>query len=203
MEDRIVAKDADNRQDDALVRAFQGGEQKAFDALVKRHQGRIINLCFRMLGDLDKANDFAQETFIKAFNGLYRFRLDASFSTWLYRIAVNTCKNRLTSLAYRFRKKTFPIVEESPMEINSEPLHLEDSNPLPLKCIEDKERAAQIQKAISSLSPDQRSAVILRDIEGLSYEEIAAIVRQNQGTVKSRLSRARQALKERLRPIFI
>ena len=67
MEDRNVAKDADSRQDDALVRAFQGGEQKAFDALVKRHQGRIINLCFRMLGDLDEANDFAQETFIQPY----------------------------------------------------------------------------------------------------------------------------------------
>ncbi len=198
-----MAGDGDSRRDEALVRAFQEGNRGAFDALVKRHHGRIFNLCFRMLGDSDEANDLAQETFIKAFNGLKRFRFEASFSTWLYRIAVNACKNRMRLVAYRLRRNTLSTNGKASLGEGGASLQLKDGNPLPLEAVEAKERALQIQEAILSLSPEHRAVVLLRDMEGLSYEAIADVIGKNLGTVKSRLSRARQILKEKLRGMLL
>ncbi len=202
MKDRIVGEGGDSRHDAELVRIFQQGDRDVFETLVRRHQKRIFNLCFRMLGEYGEAADFAQETFFRAYKGLGRYRAEASFSTWLYRIAVNACRNRLASQAHRFRKKTVSMDRESRAGENPGPLQIQDPNPPPLERIEAKEKAAAIQQAILALSPDHREVVVLKDIEGFSYEEISSITGENLGTVKSRLSRARQALKEQLRPIL-
>ena len=105
MNKEIQRPEASPGGDDELVRAFQAGNRFAFDKLVRKHQDRIFNLCYRFFGDYQDANDFAQEVFIKVYQSLNKFRYESSFSTWLYRIAVNTCKNRLRSIEYRFRLK--------------------------------------------------------------------------------------------------
>ena len=196
------SKSRDQGEDDDLIRAFQNGEKNAFDALVIRHKDRVFNLCLRFLGDYHEAEDTAQDVFIKTFNSLNRFRFESSFYTWLYRIAVNTCKNRVKSLGYRFRKAG--AGSDIPDELLEGALTVHRRNPAgsPDSELENKEMKKILQKAISTLPSDQRSVVILRDIQGLSYEEIAEITGFKLGTIKSRLSRARSSLKEKLGDII-
>jgi RNA polymerase sigma-70 factor (ECF subfamily) len=186
--------------DEALARAFQSGEKKAFDKLVLRYRDRIFNMCYRFLGDYQEAEDTAQEVFIKAYSSLKLFRFKSSFYTWLYRITVNTCKNKLKSLGHRLMKRQVSLndAENEDRDINLPSRTIPDESKSPLLEIEKKERANLIQKAINSLSSEQKAVVILRDIEGFSYEEIADITGIKPGTLKSRLSRARLCLREKL-----
>ena len=189
-------------QDAALIRAFQEGDKAAFDKLVLNHKDRLFNLCYRLLGDYEEANDSAQETFIKVYRGLKKFRFESGFSTWLYRIAVNTCKNKLKSSAYRQKSKMVPL--DNPVLANrSQPSReIQDESPSPAMELEKKERMRVIQEAIDALSPEQKQVVTLRDIEGFSYEEVAEITGFNLGTVKSRIARARQDLRKKLRSVI-
>jgi len=189
-------------QDAALIRAFQEGDKAAFDKLVLNHKDRLFNLCYRILGDYEEANDSAQETFIKVYRGLKKFRFESGFSTWLYRIAVNTCKNKLKSSAYRQKSKMVPL--DNPVLANrSQPSReIQDESPSPAMELEKKERMRVIQEAIDALSPEQKQVVTLRDIEGFSYEEVAEITGFNLGTVKSRIARARQDLRKKLRSVI-
>lgn len=185
------------QEDEKLVRAFLAGDAPAFDALVIKYKDMVYTMCYYLLGDIHEANDYSQETFLKVYKSLPAFRFESSFSTWLYRIAVNTCKNRLNSLSYRFRKRLVSL--HDPDESGNPVLQIPDESPLPNGRMEKAEKILQVRKAIKQLSPDHKTAIVLRDIKGLSYEEIALITGTDLGTVKSRISRARQELKSKLK----
>ena len=185
-------------EDAALVRAFQAGNKGAFDKLVLKHQDKLFNLCYWFLGDYHEANDSAQEAFIKAYRSLKKFRSESTFSTWLYRIAVNTCKNRLKSFDYRQKKKMVWLDNPGGPEGGSTTMEIQDEAVSPMVELEKKERLVVIKRAIDSLPTEQKVVVVLRDIDGLPYEEIASITGFNLGTVKSRLARARLELRKRL-----
>jgi RNA polymerase sigma-70 factor (ECF subfamily) len=190
----------DNFPDDGkLVKAFQAGDSHVFDQLVRRHQDKVFNVCFWILGDYQEAHDAAQDTFIKAYKGLTQFRAESAFFTWLFRIAVNTCKNRLASAEYRSRKKMVTLDKPMDSDGAKRPLDIVNGSASPVQQLEQKERMALIRTAIETLSPEQKEVVVLRDIQGLSYEEIARITRLNLGTVKSRLARARMELRDKLK----
>lgn len=187
--------------DRQLVLEARAGNNAAFDRLVLKYQDQIFNLCFRMLGDYDEANDCAQETFIKVYSNIKGFKFKSGFSTWLYRIAVNTCRNNISSLSTRMRKKMTrldnPCIHAESDERRKIEILDESSNPADI--YERKERDILIQKAIEALSVNERAVIVLCDIEGKSYEEISEITGFKEGTVKSRLSRARRELRTKLR----
>jgi RNA polymerase sigma-70 factor (ECF subfamily) len=187
--------------DSALVRSFQAGDKAAFDKLVLKHKDRIFNLCFRFLGDYQEANDSAQEVFVKAYRSLKGFRFESAFGTWLYRIAVNTCKNKVKSLDYRYAKKMVHLDNPGAVQ-DAHGLEISDETQSPLAELEKKERMELIQRAIESLPPEQKTVVILRDIQGLPYDDIADITGYGLGTVKSRLSRARLELRRKLMKVI-
>ena len=197
---RESVKRSTDSTDSDLVKAFQTGDKTAFDALVLKHKDRVFNLCYWFLGDTQEANDSAQDAFIKVYRSLKKFRQESTFSTWLYKIVANTCKNRLKSSEYKQKKSTVPLHNPGEQGIHSV-MEIRDESPSPSNGLEMKERMTLIQKAIGSLPSDKRSVLVLRDIEGLSYEEVSKITGLNVGTVKSRLSRARLELKDRLKGI--
>jgi RNA polymerase sigma-70 factor, ECF subfamily len=192
----------DNERDMQWVRDFKAGDRSAFDNIMLKHKDRVFSLCYRFLGDLEEANDMAQETFVKVFTSLKRFRMESSFSTWLYRIAVNTCKNRLKSSGFRHRKRTVPFPDPGDGESGSPSVNLKDEGPTPNGLLLKKEKMMWIQKAIDSLPREQKSVIILRDLEGLSYDEVSSITGYPLGTVKSKLARARLHLRERLQGVI-
>jgi len=185
-------------QDAALVRAIQAGDMAAFDQLVLKHKDKLFNMVYWFLGDYQEANDCAQDTFIKVFKSLKKFRFESSFSTWLYRIAINTCKNKLKSSAYRWKKKTVSLENPESSKDGGLFFEIKDDSPSPVNELEKKERSTLIQKAINSLPEEQNRVILLRDIQGLSYQEIVDITGLNLGTVKSRLARARLELRNKL-----
>jgi RNA polymerase sigma-70 factor (ECF subfamily) len=188
--------------DVATVRAFQAGNKTAFDEIVLKHKDKVFNLCYWFLGDYDEANDSAQEIFVKVYRALKKFRLESRFSTWLYRIAVNTCKNRVKSSEYRHKKQMVRLNNPGQPEGTIATPDILDESPSPMMELEKKERLMLIKKAINSLPAEQKMVVALRDIEGLSYDEVASITGLNLGTVKSRLARARLDLREKLRGVI-
>jgi len=199
MNNHIKRPGALSREDTVLIRAIQTGDMAAFDELVLKHKDRLFNLVYWFLGDYQDANDCAQETFMKAFKSINRFRFESAFSTWLYRIAINTCKNRIKSSAYRWNKKTVSL-EISNGSKNGNPCSkIVNGSPTPAMALEKKERMMWIQKAINSLPEEQNQVVVLRDIQGLSYQDISDITGLNLGTVKSRLARGRLELKNKLK----
>ena len=194
-----AAPRSDSREDAELISSFLAGNDRSFDLLVLRYQDRVFNTCFRLLGDYDESLDAAQETFIKVFRSLKKYRGDARFSTWLYRIAVNTCKNRLASLNFRFSRRTASL--DCAGE-HAGTVEVRNGSFSPERMLERRERDRAIQDAINGLPNEQKTLVVLRDIEGLSYEEIASITGKNAGTVKSKLSRARARLREKLKDLL-
>jgi len=193
---KVLKEDAD------LIRSFQSGNKQAFDELVLKHKDKIFNLCYWFLQDYQEANEQAQETFIKVFKGLKKFRFESSFTTWLHRIAVNTCKNRIQSLEYRFRKKTDSLDNPVTQDHFNPVDRITDEADSPDTALEKKQRSASVRKAINALPEEKKTMIVLRDIEELSYEEIADITGLKQGTVKSKLARAREDLKNKLRGAF-
>jgi RNA polymerase sigma-70 factor (ECF subfamily) len=192
----------ERHQETAWIKSFLAGDRSAFDRLVLGHQDRVFNVCYRLLGDHEEAGDCAQETFVKVYRALKDFRFGSSFSTWLYAIAVNTCKNKLQSAEYRRRRRMVPI--DDPQEDfagGATVREIEDPAPSPLAQLAEKERERLVQAAIDELPPDARTLVVLRDVEGLSYEEIVQATGYNMGTLKSKLARARQQLKEKLKGV--
>ncbi|MBT8352504.1 MAG: sigma-70 family RNA polymerase sigma factor [Deltaproteobacteria bacterium] len=184
-------------KDFKLVEAFQAGEKAAFDELVLSHKDKVYNLCYWFIGEYQEANDLAQDVFFKVFKALKNFRFESAFSTWLYRITVNTCKNRLKSLQYRL-KKNFVHLNHTEAESNLN-VQIADESGSPEIELDKKEKMTLIKAAINSLPPNKKTVVVLRDIEGLSYEKISAVTQLNLGTVKSKLARARQDLREMLK----
>ena len=185
-------------QDAALVRAIQAGDMAAFDQMVVKHKDKLFNMVYWFLGDYQEANDCSQEIFIKVFKSIKKFRSESSFSTWLYRIAINTCKNRLKSSAYRWKKKTVPLENPESSKDGNLSYKIHNDSPSPANELEKKERLMMIQKAINALPQEQNRVIVLRDIQGLSYQEIVDLTGLNLGTVKSRLARARLELRNKL-----
>jgi len=186
------------RDDSELVKAFQSGKMIAFDELILRHKDRIFSLCYRFTGNFHEAEDCAQDVFLKVYRSLMRFRLESSFYTWLYRITVNTCKSRLKSIKDRDIKKIGYMDNPEKCGEDYQALEKGDEGESPVTELEKMERIRLVQNAIDSLPAWQKDVIILRDIEGLSYEEITRITGYRLGTLKSKLSRARHSLKERL-----
>ena len=188
-----------DREDRILAEQFLDGDNDAFDTLVGNYQNMVYNVCYRMMGNHADACDCAQDVFIKVFSSLKTFEFRSSFSTWLYRIAMNTCKNRHASLFFRVRKKMLRIDAPREVEEETRPFEISDESLSPGRVIEQKEKEKHIQKAINKLNTAQKTLIILRDIEGKPYEEIGRITGCKMGTVKSKLARARLALREKLK----
>ncbi|MBW2278211.1 MAG: sigma-70 family RNA polymerase sigma factor [Deltaproteobacteria bacterium] len=180
-----------------LIRKLRDRDERAFREMVETHRDRVFNLTFRMLGNREEAEDVAQEVFITVFKSIDSFRGDAKLSTWLYRIAANHCKNRIKYLARRHDRDKAPYDEKSERAIagaSSGPAPA----PRPDRQLEGLELERLMQQAIASLEEDHRLLIVLRDVEELSYEEICDITGLREGTVKSRLHRARMALRKKL-----
>ena len=193
---------ADAEADALLVARVKQGDVRAFEMLVVKYQRRIERLIGRMVRDTDLVQDIAQESFIRAYRALPQFRGDSAFYTWLYRIAVNTAKKALMDM------KRDPLVSAASMrldddgeEISRAENELTDGE-TPEALLASKEIAAAVNAAIEALSEDLRQAITLREIEGLSYEEISEIMNCPIGTVRSRIFRAREAIATRLRPLL-
>jgi RNA polymerase sigma-70 factor, ECF subfamily len=188
--------------DAPLIERVKQGDVKAFEMLVVKYQRRIERLIGRMVRDVDLVPDIAQETFIRAYRAIPRFRGESAFYTWLYRIAVNTAKKALMEL------KRDPLVSESALasrDEEDETSRVENEltdGETPDAVLASKQIAAAVNSAIESLSEDLRQAITLREIEGLSYEEIAELMNCPIGTVRSRIFRAREAIAARLRPLL-
>jgi len=184
--------------DAELVRRVQSGDKSAFDPLVQKYQNKIINLISRYVKDPNAARDVAQEAFLKAYRGLEKFRGDSAFYTWLYRIAINTAKNYLVSENRRVPDVGVDATEAEQFGDN-EPLHEKAS---PERMLLTDEIRQVVMETIESLPDDLRTAIMLRELEGLSYEEIAQAMGCPIGTVRSRIFRAREAIDKRLRPLL-
>jgi RNA polymerase sigma-70 factor (ECF subfamily) len=185
-----------------LVERTVAGDQKAYELLVLKYQRRIERLIGRMVRDTNLVEDIAQETFIRAYRALAQFRGEAQFYTWLYRIAVNTAKKALVDL------KRDPLVSESALrggEEEDETSTVENeltTSETPESLLAAKEIAAAVNSAMDALPDELRQAVTLREIEGLSYEEIAEVMNCPIGTVRSRIFRARESISAKIRPLL-
>ena len=193
---------SDADADRLLVDRARPGEVRAFEMLVVKYQRRIERLIARLVRDVDLVPDIAQETFIRAYRALPQFRGESAFYTWLYRIAVNTAKKALVDL------KRDPLVSETSLagqEEGDETSRVENEltdGETPEALLASKEVAEVVNAAIEALSDELRQAITLREIEGLSYEEIAEVMNCPIGTVRSRIFRAREAIAGRLRPLL-
>lgn len=186
------------QEDLELIELFLSGGEEAFNRLVIKYQHKIYNLCCRVMGDRDEAQDMAQEVFITVHKSLRNFRGESLFSTWVFRVTVNHCKNRIKHLGRRRYYQTLSI--DQPMELDDGEVYFEpeDECPDPEELMASLEIQNLVQDAINTLDPDHKIVIVLRDIQDLSYEEIAEIVGIKVGTVKSRIHRARNDLKKRL-----
>lgn len=202
--DRVVASVPPIVDVDAeLVARVQRGDQRAFEMLVVKYRRRIERLIARMVRDTDLVEDIAQETFIRAYRALPKFRGDSAFYTWLYRIAVNTAKKALMQL------KRDPLVSLTTLgasgDDDDETSRIENEltdGETPESVLASRQIASTVNDAIDALSEDLRQAITLREIEGLSYEDIAEMMNCPIGTVRSRIFRAREAIAQRLKPLL-
>jgi RNA polymerase sigma-70 factor (ECF subfamily) len=189
---RVVIEDPDRE----LVERWQAGDEKAFEELIERHEKRVYRLLYRMMGSREDAEDLTQETFLSLHRHGHRFRAEARFSTFVYRVAANAALNRRRSLGRgRARVEKLKHRQAAGDDLPSSPRDPEDSTL-------GAELSAHVRAALDELSPALRMPVILYDIEGLAYGEIAKVLGIAEGTVKSRIHRARQSLREQLKELL-
>ena len=184
--------------DQQLVERVQAGEKAAFDLLVRKYQHRVLKLVSRFVSDAAEAEDVAQEAFLKAYRALASFRGDSAFYTWLYRIAINTAKNALVS--NRRRPVDFDLDLQDPDQYDRHARLKEGDTPEGVLLTE--EIRTVVERAMEQLPEDLRTAIVLRELEGLSYEEIAEAMDCPVGTVRSRIFRAREAIDRKLKPLL-
>lgn len=183
-----------------LIALLRRRDERAFNEVVRLYETRVFSLVYRMLGNRQEAEDVAQDVFITVFKAIDQFRGESKFSTWLYRIATNHCKNRRKLLARRMEHARESL-DETAVRSHAEALSKASSASLgrPDEILEGFEAERLVQEAVAALDEEQRTLLVLRDIEGLSYQEIVDITGLPEGTVKSRLHRARLAIQEHLR----
>lgn len=203
MSKTIEDREALSTDDDLpYVTACRKGDTEAFSMLVKRHSKKMLNIAYRMLGDYDEACDATQEAFLAAFRSIGRFKGEAKFSTWLYRIVINYSKNRMKQRQSLGRHES-ALPDGMADGEGGDAVSLAASNTgHPGELLERRELEEQVQKCISALDEEYREIVVLRDIQGFSYDEIRNILQIPDGTVKSRLSRARADLKDCLKKVM-
>lgn len=187
-----------DQRDLLLVRRLKAGDEHAFKEMVDTYQGRIFNLTLRMLGNREEAEDLAQEVFLTVFRAIDRYRGEGRFYTWLYRIASNTCKNRLKYLKGRQYHTNVALEDElhTTMDPTRARQNLQSEMPDPEALVRGQRLQRGIQQELLKLDPEHRLLIVLRDIQGHSYQEIMRITGLQEGTLKSRLHRARVSLKE-------
>lgn len=194
----VAAKDIANVQniEAALVERCKTGDRMAFDELISNHQERVLNTAFRLMGNYEEALDLTQEVFLNCFRKIGNFKGDSALSTWLYRITVNTAKNRWKYQQSRGINKTHSL--DAPLATDDEERikQFPDKNPTPRKMASDRETFAFLEEQLEKLNEEHREVLVLRYIQELSYEEISDILRLSLGTVKSRIHRARNELRE-------
>jgi RNA polymerase sigma-70 factor (ECF subfamily) len=178
--------------DAECVRRVQQGDTDSFEILVRRHQRAIFNLVYRLLGDYDEAAEVAQEVFLSAYKSIGQFRGEANFSTWLYRIGLNHASTR---------RKNMNNTQQRHVPLDGAEV-IDDGAVDPAKSFEHKEIQQRVQQALNRLDPDDARIILLRDLQDVPYEDVAEMLDIPVGTVKSRLHRARQALKANLAPYF-
>lgn len=181
----------DGLTDDELIVKAQKGDLRSFDLLVKRYQKKVYFVAYRMVKNHDAADDIAQETFINAYSAIKSFKAGYRLYTWLYRICMN--------LSINYLKRQKFVIPESRFEEEANPLERESPGPDPAESLASKELGQKIERAIDSLSPKYKAVIVLRIYEDLSYEEIAKALKISQGTVMSRLFRARERMQEMLK----
>ena len=179
------------------MRRLRDRDEQAFRELIESQRDRVFNITYRMLGDRAEAEDVAQEVFITVFKTIEQFREESKFSTWLYRVTVNHCKNRIKYLARRHDRNRDELDEQS-TGVNGAVVGAPIRVAQPDRALESAQTEKLLQEAIASLDDDHRIVVVLRDVEDLSIEEICEITKLPDGTVKSRLHRARLALRKKL-----
>ena len=182
--------------EEKLIERLQRRDEAAFNELVRLYEAKVFHLVLRMIGDRGEAEDVAQEVFITVFKSIDGFRGDSKLSTWLYRVATNHCKNRLKYLGRRARgqKQVFDELSERDV-VESATMQTSATVPRPDEAVEGRQTEHIVQRALAMLDEEHRTLIVLRDLEGLSYEDIQGITGLAEGTVKSRLHRARVALK--------
>jgi RNA polymerase sigma-70 factor (ECF subfamily) len=185
--------------DQLLVERVQRGDKKAFELLVSKYQRKLLRLVSRLVHDQAEAEDVVQEAFIKAYRAMANFRGDSAFYTWLYRIGINTAKNYLVTQGRRAPTSTDADIEEAETFVDADGLR--DIN-TPESLLATKQIAATVNSAMASLPEELRNAITLRELEGLSYDEIAEVMSCPIGTVRSRIFRAREAIADKLRPLI-
>ena len=190
---------SEREADAILVERVQRGDKHAFELLVVKYQRKILRLLSRLIRDPSEIEDVAQEAFIKAYRALPQFRGDSAFYTWLYRIAINTAKNHLVASGRRPSSPSEFETEDG--ETFDETYTLSDNN-TPESVLASREIAETVNAAIEALPEELRSAIVLREIEGMSYEDIAVAMGCPIGTVRSRIFRAREAIASRLKPLL-
>jgi RNA polymerase sigma-70 factor (ECF subfamily) len=192
----VVAIEA--ASDHELIAAVQAGDEQAFHELVRRYRTPITNFIFRMLDDYDRAVELTQETFLRVYANIARYRATFHFSTYIYRIATNLA---ISELRQRRRRKLVSLFTPWSHHEDEEETRLDipDERPLQDADLIERERQAAVGRAIQTLPEKYRAALVLRDVEGLSYEEIASVLNISEGTVKSRINRARGLLRDKLR----
>jgi len=181
-------------QESLFVLRLKANEDAAYDELVRTYNASIFHVAYRMLGDTAEASDVVQEIFIKVFRNIGGFKGEAALKTWIFRIALSEILNRLRWWKSRHRSSTVSLDDQP----NGHEHYVPDSGPSPEEMLESKEREVAIQEALAKLSSEHRSIIVLRDIEGFSYTEIADVLGISLGTVKSRLARGREDLKKSL-----
>lgn len=190
--------------DERLIREYLRSRHKdLFGVLVRRHQGQVYSMCVRMLGKPAEAEEVAQDVFIAVYKNLDRFRGDAKFTTWLYRVVVNHCKNKQSYLIRRKTDRHDSMDQGKETEDGEMKRELPSPNPTPEKATLQRERHRILEQGLQQLGDDQRNIIVMRDLQGMPYDEIAATLDVAEGTVKSRLHRARAELKKRVGRVLI
>jgi len=188
-----------DESDEKLMLRVGQGDRGAFDEIVRRYSSRMVNLAYQITGDRELAEDIGQETFLRAYRSAARYKEMSKFSTWLYTIAINLCRNELRRRKFRTQSLEAMAEWEERDKIRAD---IVDEKAKPDRDLERKEIGHMVREAVASLPEKFRTPLVLRDIQDLTYEEIAAMLKLPEGTVKSRINRARLRVKQILRPVF-